>query len=108
MLACSVSAAVQAQKKSNTKFKNKRTQSNKQKRQPSYVFFAVLLGSLLMILSLLIYCAFCFFCQPGGLDIRWEECNNRIFSHQVFVLMLNIYIYIYIYILFNVETARFC
>ena len=82
-------------KKSNTKLKNKRTQSNKQKRQPSYVFFAVLLGSLLMILSLLIYCAFCFFSQPGGLDIRWEECNNRIFSHQVFVLTLKIYIYIY-------------
>ena len=55
-----------------------------------------------MISFVLVYYAFCLSPRPGGLDLRWEEFNDRTFSYQVCMLALKKNIKV------NVETARFC
>ena len=41
-----------------------------------------------MISFVLVYYAFCLSTRPGGLDLGWEEFNDRTFSYQVCMLAL--------------------
>ena len=70
--------------KSNTKFIK---QTNKQQKKTIPI---VLLRCAFSFLVFIMPSPF--FARPGGLDLRWEECNDRIFNlSSSFMLALKIY-----------------